>query len=300
MDIVLNVKDMPKVGETIFSTSLSSIAGGKGANQAVAASRLGSKIFMIGKVGKDANGKSLVSQLENDYIDVSQIIYDDKNPTGTAIITVDSKGNNTIIVVSGSNMNITVEDIKKASPIIEGCSALVAQFETPLEATLEAFKIAKNNNITTILNPAPAKEICEELLKLTDIIIPNETEAFEITKIQVENEKHAMEAGQKLIEKGVKYVIVTLGEKGAALVSADRCEIIPAYKVEAVDTTAAGDSFIGALAGKLKLTGYEDYENIKKAIKFANKVSSIAVQKKGAQPSLPTLEEVIHIYGEEE
>jgi ribokinase len=176
---------------------------------------------------------------------------------------------------------------------------IVAQFETPVEATIEAFKIAKDNNVVTILNPAPAREIPDELLGLTDIIIPNETEAYELTKIKIDNENSIKAAAEKFLERGAKCAIITLGERGAALVSKEGFEIIKAVKVTALDTTAAGDSFIGALASKL--CNYEkiDFEKIKEAVIFANKVSSMVVQKPGAQASLPTLNEVMEEFGED-
>ncbi|WP_027626790.1 ribokinase [Clostridium lundense] len=299
IDIVLRVDRMVKTGETILSKDFKKIPGGKGANQAVAARRLGGNVYMIGKVGQDDNGKMLTKALENDDIDLTYTSIDEKAPTGMAIITVDDNGNNSIIVVPGSNMNITKEEIHNAEEIIKNSNVIIAQFETPVETTIEAFKIAKNYGVTTILNPAPAKEIEDELLKYTDIIIPNETEAYELTKIKIEDEESIKKAAKVFAEKGVKFVIITLGEKGAALISKDDFCIVPAYKVQAIDTTAAGDSFIGAVANKLNVSNKVDFESIKKAIEFGNKVSSITVQRQGAQPSLPYLDEVIKVYGED-
>lgn len=243
MDIVLRVERMVKTGETVLAKDFKKIPGGKGANQAVAARRLGANVYMIGKVGKDDNGSVLLKALENDDINVDYTLIDNKEPTGMAVITVDDKGNNSIIVVSGANMNIKEEEITKVEHIIKNSKAIIAQFETPVNITTEAFKIAKNYGVITILNPAPAKEIEEELLKYTDIIVPNETEAYELTKIKIENEEEIKKAARIFIEKGVKFVIITLGEKGAALVSKNDFCIIPAHKVKAIDTTAAGDSF---------------------------------------------------------
>lgn len=299
MDLVLRVDRMAKSGETILSKGFQKIPGGKGANQAVAAKRLGANVCMLASVGNDENGFSLVKALKKDDIDVSNISYSDINPTGMAIITVDDLGNNSIIVVPGANMEIDAKYIEELEKVIKNSKILVAQFETPIEATIQAFRIAKENGVLTVLNPAPAKDIPEELLKITDIIAPNETEAFELTNIEVKDEESIRKASNKFLEKGVKFVIITLGEKGAAMLDKDRLSIIPAYKVKAVDTTAAGDSFIGALTSKLVNSDVIDFNSIENSIKFANKVSSIVVQKSGAQPSLPYLEEVKGIYGEE-
>jgi ribokinase len=299
MDLVVKVNRMAKVGETILSEGYNKYSGGKGANQAVAASRLGVNVHMIGKVGNDDNGDALLKQLAEDNVDVKYISVDNNNPTGMAVIMVDQAANNSIIVVPGANMNIEFSDVQKARDVIKMSKLIVAQFETPVEATIEAFKIAKDNNVITILNPAPAREIPDELLALTDIIIPNETEAYELTKIKIDAENSIRAAAEKFLERGTKYVIITLGERGAAIVSKEDYEIIKAIKVKALDTTAAGDSFIGALASKLCNYDKIEFEKIKEAVVFANKVSSMVVQKSGAQVSLPKLKEVMKEFGEE-
>ncbi len=297
MDIVLKVDRMAKVGETLLARSLDKVAGGKGANQGVAAARLGSKVYMIGKLGKDDNGDILYRNIENDNINVGYILKDDKEPTGMAIVTVDKDGNNSIVVVSGANMSLKKEDIYQFKEAIKDSNILITQFETPIDVAEDAFKLAKSFGVTTILNPAPAKEITENLLKNTDIIIPNEMEAFEITKIKIKNENDIKKSAEVFLERGIKFVIITLGEKGAAIISKYKFEIIPAYKVNAIDTTAAGDSFIGALAHKL---GEKElsFENIKEGVLYGNKVSSIVVQKEGAQSSIPYLSEVKEVFKE--
>lgn len=298
MDLILNVKKMPQVGETILGENLKNASGGKGANQAVAASRCSSKVSMIGKVGNDNSGKSLVENLVKDSIDVSYVSVDINSPTGTAIITVNEEGNNSIIVIPGANMTISHAEILSAKKIIQDSDLIISQFETPFQATIDAFKIAREKGVITILNPAPAKTIPDELYSLTDIIAPNETEVYDLSGIKVENLKDAKKAADIFLQKGIKYVIITLGEKGAALIDKDRAELIPAYKVNAVDTTAAGDSFIGALASKIDLTSL-DFDNLIQAIKFGNKVSSIVVQKEGAQPSIPYLSEINRTFEED-
>lgn len=298
MDLVLKIDNLPQVGETILSKSFKKIPGGKGANQAVAAKRSGAEVSMISKIGQDDNGKILRSELIKDNIDVNFVFEDKKEATGMAIIMVNKNGNNSIVVVSGSNMTISEEDIDKSVETIKNNDILISQFETPEEMTLKAFKKAKELGKVTILNPAPAKNISLDLLRVTDIIVPNETEAEVLTGIKVESIKDAEKAGRDFLEKGVKFAVITLGSKGAAIIGKDFCELVPAYKVNAIDTTAAGDSFIGGLSSRLNV------ENINKntlidAVTFGNKVSSIAVQRKGAQPSIPYLKEIIEAYGEE-
>lgn len=297
MDIVIKVNSMPKIGETIFGSSMRNVPGGKGANQAVAAGRSGAGVYMIGKVGSDINGDMLVKELVNDKINVDHVFYDNEEPTGVAIITVDDLANNSIIVVPGANMAITGEELNSAKETIGASNVLVAQFETSMDITTEAFSYAKECGVITLLNPAPAKTIPTELLKYTDIIVPNETETAELTGIKVGDITSARKAAEFFLEKGVKYVIITLGEKGAAIISDKESEIVPAFKVKAIDTTAAGDSFIGAVASKLEDSELS-FETLRNAVLFGNKVSSIAVQREGAQPSIPTLEEVLSVYRE--
>ena len=298
MDMVLRVKDQPKEGETILSKSFKKIPGGKGANQAVAAKRSGAEVSMIAKIGKDDNGKYLKKKLEDENIDTSFVFEDDIEATGIAIITINDKVDNSIIVVPGSNMKLKEEEIETVYSSLEKSDILIAQFETNEDMTIKAFKKAKELGKVTILNPAPAKEIDDELLRVTDIIIPNETEAEVLTGVKVESLEDAQKAGKVFLEKGVKYTIITLGSKGAAVITEDSCELVPAYKVNAIDTTAAGDSFIGGLSSKIQCDNLTK-ENLIKSVSFGNKVSSIAVQRAGAQPSIPYLKEVIDIYGEE-
>lgn len=290
MDMIISVDSMPKVGETIFSDNFKTAHGGKGANQAVASKRLGNEVYMISKIGEDASGREILKGLEEEKIISDKIFISNSKPTGTAVITVNKEGNNSIMVIPGANMDMTIAEINECEEIIKKSDILVAQFETPIDVTTEGFKIAKEADVITILNPAPAKKVPDELLQYTDFIIPNETEAKVLTGVDVVDLESAKEASKMFLDKGVKNVIITMGEKGAALVSEKEAIIIPAYKVKAVDTTAAGDSFIGGLTTKL----IKDYstENLIEAIKFGNKVSSIVVQREGAQPSIPYLSEL--------
>jgi ribokinase len=297
MDMVVYVNKMPLVGETIFSDNFKLSHGGKGANQAVASRRLGAEVYMISKVGKDAYGLQIVSSLEKENINVNSIFKDDVKPTGTAIINVDNEGNNSIIVVAGANMTLNLKEIDTCKEVIASSDIIVAQFETPIEVTMEAFKFAKENGVITILNPAPAKEVSKELLKYTDIIVPNETEATTLTGINVQDLESAKEAANIFLKNDVKYVVITLGDKGAAVISKEDGILIPAYKVNAIDSTAAGDSFIGAISTKLTKANL-NINSLVEAVRFGNKVSAIAVQREGAQPSIPFLKEISEIYKE--
>jgi ribokinase len=300
MDLVINVDRIPAIGETILANDLIKVPGGKGANQAVAAARLGSRVIMLGCIGKDDNGLILIENLNKDNIETSAIKVLEGVSTGIALITVDGMGNNTISVYPGANMKINLNYIEDLKSFIMNSKILVAQFEIPIKVTKRALEIAKIYGKTTILNPAPAIRIDEDLIKLSDIIVPNETETEIITGIRPDSDENIKKAGQSIIDKGAKFVIITLGSRGAALMDKDSFEIVKAYKVNAIDTTAAGDSFIGAISYFISKNESVDFEVLKKAVKFANKVSAIAVTKKGAQSSLPYLKEVHEIFGEEQ
>ena len=284
LDTNLRVKQMPRPGETIHATDHYSAAGGKGANQAVAAARAGSEVSFIGGVGADAPGKEMLNLLKSENIDTSGIITATKESTGQAFITVDDSGQNSITIYAGANYAFGANEVLQNQSLIKNADFVIAQFETQLAATIKGFEIAHEAGVRTILNPAPGMaQIPAELLKLTDIITPNETEAETITGVKVTDEKAAQKAAAKLHEQGVGTVIITIGDKGAFYSYQSKNELIPAFKVKAVDTTAAGDTFIGAMASVLN----PDLSNLKEAILFANKASSLTVQKYGAQPSIP-------------
>ena len=289
LDTNLRVAQMAKPGETIHAKEHYSAAGGKGANQAVAAARSGCAVSFVGAVGDDAPGKEMLALLEKENINLDGVKEVANESTGQAFITVDDSGQNSITIYSGANYAFDQDDIEQNSDLIAASDFVVAQFETPIEATIQGFKIAQQNSAKTILNPAPAiTEIPAELLQVTDIIIPNETEAATITGVEVVDEKSAKKAADKLHELGVSAVIITIGDKGAFYDFQDKQGLIPAFKVKAVDTTAAGDTFIGAMTSILK----PDFSNLSDAITFANKASSLTVQGYGAQPSIPTKAEV--------
>ncbi|CCI82261.1 ribokinase [Lactobacillus hominis] len=285
VDNILHIKKLPQPGETIAMTEFSKAAGGKGANQAVASSRADSKTVFVGRVGSDDNGRYMLNQFKDNGINIDHVAVTENQQTGQAYILLQESGQNSIIIQHGANFDVSASDVREAQDQIEDSDFVIAQFETPLDAIIEAFKIARNAGKATILNPAPARsDIPDELLKLTDLITPNETEVQSITGIEVVDEASMKKAADKLHEMGVKGVIITVGEKGSYVSYEDLEQIIPAFKVKAVDTTAAGDTFIGALASELK----PDLSNLKESIIYASKSSSFTVQKLGAFPSIPS------------
>jgi len=282
-DLVVRAPHFPQPGETISGDDLHIIAGGKGANQAVAAARQGAHVAMLGRVGRDSFGPFLVDSLKSDSVDIAHVHQDDA-ATGTAIIVVDSNGQNSIVLSAGANGKVSPADVDHASSLSP--SLILLQLEIPTLTVLHAAQYAKQNNIRVILNPAPAKPVPDELISLTDFIIPNETELSLLTGLEVKDITSAEKAAQVLLSRGAQHVIVTLGSKGALLVSNTQVIYIDTYKINVVDTTAAGDAFIGGFASAL-LRGLE----IESAVKYANACGALAATKFGAQPSLPTKEE---------
>ena len=284
MDTTLRLTKMPKPGETMHAHEIFHAGGGKGANQAVAAKRSGARTSFIGGVGTDSEGQQLLDLLTKENIDTSGIAEIEGAATGQAMIMVDAAGENSILIHAGANNAFHEQEVRKNKELITNSDFIIAQFESSLDATILAFSIAKDAGKTTILNPAPAREtIPTELLEKTDIIIPNETETEIITGIRVTDHNSLVAAAEKLHELGIGTVIITLGSAGAFYHTEKEHGIIPAFKVDAVDTTAAGDTFIGALSSTLQ----PDLSNLKEAILYGNLASSVAVQSYGAQPSIP-------------
>ncbi|OGU74267.1 MAG: ribokinase [Ignavibacteria bacterium RBG_16_34_14] len=287
MDLVVFVEKFPQPGETIFGKKIEMFPGGKGANQAVCCAKLGAKTFFVGKMGNDDFRKRLTSNMENEGVIIDHLFIDENESTGTALITVDGKGENEIVVISGSNMKLSQEDIKSKKEIFKNVKVVITQLEIPTEAVLETAKAANENGNIFILNPAPAQELPEKLLSMVDYLTPNETELELLSGLCVKDLKSIELASEVLLKKGVKNVIVTLGEKGAYLINKKRKEIFPANKVNVIDSTGAGDAFNGALAFALSKG-----EEPGKAIKFANSVASYSVTKMGAQSSIPVPDEL--------
>ncbi|SHJ80804.1 ribokinase [Tepidibacter formicigenes] len=293
MDLVVNVEKMPKVGQTVIGSNFKEVPGGKGANQAVAMARLGGKVYMIGKVGNDGFGKTLIDSLKKDEINVDYIKKEENTPTGVALITVNKDADNSIVVAPGANYKLSKEDIDDSIKVLEECSIVVLQLETPIDTVKYVLEKSKSLNKYTILNPAPAIKLEDEIIKHVDLLTPNETELEILSGVEIKKEEDILIAAKVLIDKGVKELIVTLGEKGSLYINKDTYKMHKSYKVKAVDTTAAGDSFTGAIAVALV-----NKKNIEESIDFASKVGALSVTKEGAQSSLPYLKEVIDFKGE--
>ena len=287
MDLVVRAPHMPVPGETVIGSDFRTIPGGKGANQAVAAARLGAEVTMIGRVGDDDFGRAQLRNLGELGIDTTHVIVDAEAATGIALITLDASGQNSIVLASGANMRLTKEDINAAQGTIVQSDVLVLQLESPLEVVTYAIDIAHAGGVKVILNPAPARPLPEETLARLDYLIPNESETALLTGIEVADHNSAEEAAERLREEGVGTVILTLGDRGAFLVSAEESVHVPVYEVEVVDTTAAGDAFVGGLAVALA-----QGQNLAEAVRYANAAGALAVTRLGAQPSLPTRQEV--------
>ncbi len=286
-DMVVKSERIPTPGETILGGRFLMNPGGKGANQAVAAARLGGNVMFIAKVGNDSFGRGAKEQFEKEGICTDFVLTDATEPSGVALIMVDAKGENCITVASGANGTLSPDDIGAARDEIERAGVLLMQLETPIETVSCAAKWASEKGVRVVLNPAPTCELPDALLKCLSLITPNETEAEKLTGIKVTDEASALQAAQALCAKGVKHVVITLGSKGAFVYAVGHGETIPAFKVEAVDTTAAGDVFNGALAVALT----ED-NPLAAAIRFAARAAAISVTRMGAQTSAPYRDEI--------
>jgi ribokinase len=289
-DMVVSSPKMPVPGETVMGNEFNIIPGGKGANQAVAAARANGKVTFIAKVGNDDFGRNAIAGYKADKINTDHIFVDPINPTGIAVIIVEeTTGQNSIVVASGANGNLLVEEIKGIKEVIIRADIVLMQLEIPLDVVYNALKICKKQNVKTILNPAPATHLSDAMLSLVDIITPNESEIHILTGVNPKGEKDIRKAAAKLLEKVNDSVIVTLGDKGVYFVSkSGEHGFVPTTKVNAVDTTAAGDVFNGYLA-----TAIADGKSYKESISLANKAAAISVTIKGAQPSIPKIEDII-------
>lgn len=289
IDFVINVDKMPLPGQTITGRDFSLVCGGKGANQAYAAAKLGGNVSMIGAVGNDEYGKMLINNLESVGVDTSGIKVLDTD-TGRAFITVDSTGENSIVVVKGANGLVSKELIDEKIDLIDAADIIVMQLEIPLDVVRYVAGIARKKDKVVILDPAPAVDLDDELLRNIDIIKPNETELERLCGFEINNDEDVVSGAITLIDKGVEKVIVTLGDKGSMYVDYNIDKKYDAFNVEVVDTTGAGDAFTGALAKSLV-----DGRDVSDAIKYAHFVSSIVVGKKGAQTSIPSEKEVYEV-----
>lgn len=286
-DMVIKAAHLPRPGETILGGTFFMNPGGKGANQAVAIARLGGFVTFVCKTGSDVFGHQSQQLFEEEGINTSYVFSDSANPSGVALITVDEKAENCIVVASGANANLLPSDLAKAEEAIELADLVLMQLEIPMETVCFVADMAWQKGKKVILNPAPAQSLPADVLRHLYLITPNETEAEMITGVKIMDEASAIEAARCLSEMGVQHVIITLGAKGALVYSEGKAELIPALKVDAIDTTAAGDVFNGALTVALS-----EGRSLKDAVRFACKASAISVTRIGAQSSAPYRNEV--------
>jgi ribokinase len=281
-DMVVKAPRIPGPGETVIGGDFLMAAGGKGANQAVAAARLGARVTLVARLGTDMFGDQAIAGYQHEGIDTTYIVRDADHPSGIALISVDAQGENSIAVASGANAHLTPLDVDRASQAIGEAHVLLVQLEVPLDAVRRAVTIAHDTGVRVILNPAPAREIAPPLLAQVSIITPNEHEARVV--VGEPDQAHAI---RRMLDAGVETVLVTLGAQGVLWATRETRILVPAFPVEAIDTTAAGDAFNGGLAYALG-RGLSMAE----AIRYANAVAAISVTRLGAQPSLPTGAEV--------
>ncbi|QJT22025.1 ribokinase [Aeromonas media] len=286
-DHVLRVPHFPRPGETLTGHSYQVVPGGKGANQAVAAARLGAAVSFIARIGDDAIGRQMKAGFAADGIDVSAVEQDEHLPTGIAIIYVSDEGENSIGLSTEANGALDTAMVKRHEAMIAGAHTLLLQLEVPLDSVLEAARLARAHGTRVVLNPAPAQPLSADLLALVDLITPNQTEAELLTGVRVSDEASAAEAAARFHQMGIADVMITLGSQGVYCSNGQQQALIPGFRVEAVDTTAAGDTFNGALLAA-ELAGAD----FKAAVRFAHGAAALSVTRFGAQSSLPGKQEV--------
>jgi ribokinase len=293
-DLVARVPRLPGPGETLIGSSFAIGFGGKGSNQAVMAARLGASVTVVAKLGKDVFGENYLQNYKAQGIDTTYVMFDETRFSGVAPITVDDNtGQNSIVIVPGANDSLSAADVRTARAAIDNADIVMCQLETPIESTLEAFTIAKEGKALTILNPAPARDLPDELLKLTDIFVPNEVEAAMLLEKSTATVEEAMIVALEFLERGPKRVIITLGSRGAVFASeAEAPQFVEAQKVKAVDTTGAGDAFVGSLAYFIG-----NKFPLRKAVERACAIATLSVLKPGTQTSFPYKEDVQELLG---
>lgn len=287
MDLVVRSPRIPVPGETILGGDFLVVPGGKGANQAVAIAKLGVRCILVARLGDDVFGRKSLENFQRENVDTRYVTLTPDTPSGVALITVDEAGNNAIVVAPGANARLSPEDVYRAQAEICSAGAVVAQLEIPLATVQCVAELAHRAGVAFILNPAPAQKLSPSLLALVTVLTPNETEAQILTGVEVVDPESASQAADKLFSMGVKAAIVTMGSKGLLLAEGSRRDYISAEEVSVVDTTAAGDAFTGSLA-----VGVAQGHSLRDAALFANRAAALCVTKMGAQPSMPTMEEV--------
>jgi ribokinase len=286
MDMVVKVQRRPAKGETLLGTDFFMSPGGKGANQAYAAAKLGASVAMIGQVGDDLFADQLIGNLRAAGAETRYIAKAQGMSSGVALISVDGEGDNSIIVAPGANQRMTPAFVRQYEAIIASAKLLMVQLEIPLEAVVEAVSCAHRHRVSVLLDPAPAQPLPESLLRMVDYILPNEHEIAQLTGVMVTDAQSAQIAGKVLRDKGVETVLAKLGEQGVTVISGKQTFVVPGIPVKAVDTTAAGDAFAGAFAKALAAG-----RDLPAAVRFANAVGAITVTRQGAQSSMPDMAE---------
>jgi ribokinase len=293
MDLVVRTPRFPQPGETISGSDFYSAPGGKGANQAVAAGRMQAPVYMIGRVGGDVFGQALLDSLSSNGVETSSVWIDEGQPSGVAVITVDDGAENHIIIVAGANGQVGMGDVERLEGVLEGATYLLLQLEVPMDAVVEAARAARKRGVGVILDPAPARPLPEEMYALVDIITPNESEAAQLVGFAVDGEEAARRAASELLKRGVGQVVIKMGARGAYWTDGEQSQFFPANRVNAVDTTAAGDAFNGALASAL-----DEGAPIQAALQRAMAAGALSTTRPGAQPSMASREEVLRMVGD--
>ena len=286
-DLIIKMPRLPVPGETVLGNQFVIAAGGKGANQAVAAARLGAMVTFVARLGKDDFGNSALTGFEKEKINTEFVFRDEESPSGVALIFVGETGENMIAAAQGANARLSREDIDKADEAIKNADIVVLQLETTMDAVIRTVEIASERHIPIILNPAPGRKLGPALVEKISYLTPNETEAEILTGVQVVDQSTAERAGAQLLQRGAQNVIITMGKSGAVLVNSAGSLLVPAFQVKPVDTTAAGDAFNGGLAYAIAVG-----QPLEEAMRFANAVAALAVTRMGAQPSMPAKTEV--------
>jgi ribokinase len=295
MDLVVRTPRFPLPGETLSGSDFYTAPGGKGANQAVAAGRLQAPVCMVGRVGGDVFGQALLDSLKSSGVDTGSVLVDDSVPSGVAVITVDDAAENHIIIVAGANGQVGMQDVTRLEQALDGATHLLLQFEVPMESVTAAAQAARKRGVTVILDPAPACLIPAELFALVDIITPNESEAAQLVGFAVEGEDAVQRAASELLKWGVHQAVIKMGARGAYWTDGQQSRFFPAYPVHAVDTTAAGDAFNGALAAAL-----DEGKAMPDALLWAMAAGALSTTRPGAQPSMASREEVLRMVGKED
>jgi len=287
MDLVARCSRLPLPGETVIASSFSEVSGGKGANQAVAAARLGAYVTMVGRVGDDALASRLRANLDREGIDTTFVLETEQCPSGIAIVAVEQSGENSIIVVPGANGRLDLADVTSAAGVIRASDVLVLQLEIPIEAVLAAITLARKSGVQVILDPAPAPSQFPGELFEVDVICPNQSEASALLGRDIESVAEAQQAALELTRRGVKHAIVTLGAQGAVASDGQHVHWFEPFAIKPIDTTAAGDAFAGAFAVR-----WAEQESMTEAVRYACAAGAIAASRAGAQPALPSREEI--------